>query len=190
MSTDDVMVGYGAMKQRFDKFLCFCCCQKILERDFKQVLAGALGETKYGKITKITSECWYSNLRVQHQHSKWCGKSTIDSSPLYIVDGFEWAAVIIYQSPNVNLLKYLKTLHLLPSFMVHSTNSVAVITTKSGKSGNHKLYNGSASYVKSLKHWIYSISLQFVLQGQLMYDLWAGLHFWQKNLMMPENQLI
>ena len=80
------------------------------------------------------------------------GSLTGDSSPLYIVDGFQVDDIDYISILILNLLRCSKNASSSAIYGARAANGVVMITTKSGKSGRPQIsYNGSASYRKISK---------------------------------------
>ena len=70
-----------------------------------------------------------------------------DSSPLFIVDGFEVEDISFVASQDIESVQYLKDASASAIYGARAANGVMLITTKSGREGRPQItYNGSASY--------------------------------------------
>ena len=70
-----------------------------------------------------------------------------DSSPLYIVDGFEVANIDYLANSDIESVEVLKDASAAAIYGARAANGVVLVTTKSGKEGKPVItYNGSASY--------------------------------------------
>ena len=80
------------------------------------------------------------------------GSLTGDSSPLYIVDGFQVDDIDYISNSDIESVEVLKDASSSAIYGARAANGVVMITTKSGKSGRPQIsYNGSASYRKISK---------------------------------------
>ena len=70
-----------------------------------------------------------------------------DSSPLYIVDGFEVESLSFLASQDILKMDFLKDASASAIYGARAANGVVLVTTKSGRNGRPEVtYNGSASY--------------------------------------------
>ena len=75
------------------------------------------------------------------------GTLTGDSSPLYIVDGFQVDNIDYLSDTDIESVDFLKDASSSAIYGARAANGVVLVTTKSGKKGAPKVtYNGSASY--------------------------------------------
>ena len=71
-----------------------------------------------------------------------------DSSPLFIVDGFEVEDISFVASQDIESVQYLKDASASAIYGARAANGVMLITTKSGREGRPQItYNGSATRV-------------------------------------------
>lgn len=110
-----VVVGYGAMKRSDLTGSVASVAAKDIEGFQTSSVAGALGGQIAGVQITSTDGTPGAGFNI---NIRGVGSLTGDSSPLYIVDGFQVDVLIIYQILILNLLRCSKTLHLPPS-MVH-----------------------------------------------------------------------
>ena len=101
------------------------------------------------------------------------GSLTGDSSPLYIVDGFQVDDIDYLSNSDIESIEVLKDASSSAIYGARAANGVVMITTKSGKSGKPQIsYNGSASYRKISKTLDVLSPYEFVkLQGEVNNDL-------------------
>ena len=70
-----------------------------------------------------------------------------DSSPLYIVDGFEVESLSFLANQDILSMDFLKDASASAIYGARAANGVVLVTTKSGRNGRPEVtYNGSASY--------------------------------------------
>lgn len=70
-----------------------------------------------------------------------------DSSPLYIVDGFEVGDIDYLANSDIESVEVLKDASASAIYGARAANGVVLVTTKSGKEGKPVItYNGSATY--------------------------------------------
>ena len=70
-----------------------------------------------------------------------------DSSPLYIVDGFEVDDISVIANQDILSVDFLKDASASAIYGARAANGVVLVTTKSGREGRPQVtYNGSASY--------------------------------------------
>ncbi|WP_343020801.1 TonB-dependent receptor, partial [Bacteroides xylanisolvens] len=97
------------------------------------------------------------------------GTLTGDSSPLYIVDGFEVDDIDYLSNSDIESIEILKDASSSAIYGARAANGVVLISTKSGKIGKPIInYNGSASYRKISKKLDVLSPYEFVkLQGEV-----------------------
>ena len=156
-----VVVGYGTMKRSDLTGSVASIAAKDVEGFKTSSVAGALG----GQIasTDGTPGAGFSiNIRG-------VGTLTGDSSPLYIVDGFEVDDIDYLSNSDIESIEILKDASSSAIYGARAANGVVLISTKSGKIGKPIInYNGSASYRKISKKLDVLSPYEFVkLQGEV-----------------------
>ena len=156
-----VVVGYGTMKRSDLTGSVASIAAKDVEGFKTSSVAGALG----GQITSTdgTPGAGFSiNIRG-------VGTLTGDSSPLYIVDGFEVDDIDYLSNSDIESIEILKDASSSAIYGARAANGVVLISTKSGKIGKPIInYNGSASYRKISKKLDVLSPYEFVkLQGEV-----------------------
>ena len=161
-----VVVGYGAMKRSDLTGSVSSVSMKDIEGFQSSSIAGALGgQVAGGQITSTdgTPGAGFSiNIRG-------VGTLTGDSSPLYIVDGFEVESIDHIANSDIESMEILKDASSSAIYGARAANGVVLISTKSGKVGRPIVsYNGSASYRNISKKLDVLSPYEFVkLQGEV-----------------------
>ena len=159
-----VVVGYGTMKRSDLTGSVASIAAKDVEGFKTSSVAGALGGQIAGvQITDGTPGAGFSiNIRG-------VGTLTGDSSPLYIVDGFEVDDIDYLSNSDIESIEILKDASSSAIYGARAANGVVLISTKSGKIGKPIInYNGSASYRKISKKLDVLSPYEFVkLQGEV-----------------------
>lgn len=102
-----------------------------------------------------------------------------DSSPLYIVDGFEVSDIAYIANSDIESIQVLKDASASAIYGARAANGVILVTTKSGKEGKPVItYNGSASYRQIAKKLDMLTPLEFVeLQLELAPSKYQDTYF-------------
>ena len=139
-----VVVGYGTMKRTDLTGSVASVSSKNIENFRTGSVVGALGGQIAG--VSITTDDGTpgsgSNIIIR-------GVGTVngDSSPLYIVDGFEVENIDFLANQDIASVEVLKDASASAIYGARAANGVVLVTTKSGREGKTTVsYNGSASY--------------------------------------------
>lgn len=139
-----VVVGYGTMKRSDLTGSVSSVSAKALENFTTPSVAQALGGMIAG--VNVTS---YDGAPGTGFDIKIRGVGTVtgDSSPLYIVDGFEVSDIDYLATQDIKSIEVLKDASACAIYGARAANGVVLVTTKSGHVGKPEIsYNGSASY--------------------------------------------
>ena len=139
-----VVVGYGTMKRSDLTGSVSSVSAKAIENFTTPSVANALGGMIAG--VNVTS---YDGAPGTGFDIKIRGVGTVtgDSSPLYIVDGFEVSDIDYLATQDIKSIEVLKDASACAIYGARAANGVVLVTTKSGHVGKPEIsYNGSASY--------------------------------------------
>ncbi len=102
-----------------------------------------------------------------------------DSSPLYVVDGFQVDNIDYLSNSDIESIEILKDASSSAIYGSRAANGVVLVTTKSGKTGRPSIsYSGSASYRTITKHLDLLNPQQFVqLQMEAWPDKFSGTYY-------------
>lgn len=161
-----VVVGYGAMKRSDLTGSVASVASKDIEGFKASSVAGALGGQIAGVQITSTDGTPGAGFNI---NIRGVGTLTGDSSPLYIVDGFEVDNIDNISNSDIESIEILKDASSSAIYGARAANGVVLITTKSGKTGKPIItYNGSASYRKISKTLDVLSPYEFVkLQGEV-----------------------
>lgn len=165
-----VVVGYGAMKRSDLTGSVASVAAKDIEGFQTSSVAGALGGQIAGVQITSTDGTPGAGFNI---NIRGVGSLTGDSSPLYIVDGFQVDDIDYLSNSDIESIEVLKDASSSAIYGARAADGVVMITTKSGKSGKPQIsYNGSASYRKISKTLDVLSPYEFVkLQGEVNNDL-------------------
>ena len=161
-----VVVGYGTMKRSDLTGSVASIAAKDVEGFKTSSVAGALGGQIAGVQITSTDGTPGAGFSI---NIRGVGTLTGDSSPLYIVDGFEVDDIDYLSNSDIESIEILKDASSSAIYGARAANGVVLISTKSGKIGKPIInYNGSASYRKILKKLDVLSPYEFVkLQGEV-----------------------
>lgn len=161
-----VVVGYGTMKRSDLTGSVSSVSAKDVINFKTSSVAGALGGQIAGVQITSTDGTPGAGFSI---NIRGVGTLTGDSSPLYIVDGFEVDGIDYLSNSDIESIEILKDASSSAIYGARAANGVVLITTKSGKSGRPTIsYNGSASYRKISKKLDTLSPYEFVkLQGEV-----------------------
>ncbi|WP_336618405.1 TonB-dependent receptor [Bacteroides acidifaciens] len=161
-----VVVGYGAMKRSDLTGSVSSVSMKDIEGFQSSSIAGALGGQVAGVQITSTDGTPGAGFSI---NIRGVGTLTGDSSPLYIVDGFEVESIDHIANSDIESMEILKDASSSAIYGARAANGVVLISTKSGKVGRPIVsYNGSASYRNISKKLDVLSPYEFVkLQGEI-----------------------
>ncbi|MCS2582567.1 TonB-dependent receptor [Bacteroides sp. BFG-551] len=161
-----VVVGYGAMKRSDLTGSVASVAVKDIEGFQSSSIAGALGGQVAGVQITSTDGTPGAGFSI---NIRGVGTLTGDSSPLYIVDGFEVESIDHLANSDIESIEILKDASSSAIYGARAANGVVLISTKSGKVGRPIVsYNGSASYRNISKKLDVLSPYEFVkLQGEV-----------------------
>lgn len=139
-----IVVGYGSMKRSDLTGSVSSVSSKSVEGFKTSSVVEALGGQVAGvQITQADGSPGAGfSINVRG-----IGTMTGDSSPLYIVDGFQVDDISYLANNDIESIEVLKDASSSAIYGARAANGVVMVTTKSGKSGRPVIaYNGSASY--------------------------------------------
>lgn len=145
-----VVVGYATMKRSDLTGSVSSVSSKSIE-SFK---TGSVVEALGGQIAgvNITSTDGTPGAS-QEIKIRGVGTVTGDSSPLYIVDGFEVSDISYLANQDIKSVDVLKDASASAIYGARAANGVILITTKEGREGQTEIsYNGSTSFRALSKH--------------------------------------
>ncbi|MDR0940141.1 MAG: TonB-dependent receptor [Mediterranea sp.] len=161
-----VVVGYGTMK-RGDLT---GSISSVAAKDIAGYQSGNVADALGGRLAgvQITSADGRPGAGFSI-NIRGVGTLTGDSSPLYIVDGFEVDGISYLSEADIESIDVLKDASAAAIYGARAANGVVLITTKAGKAGRPVVvYNGSASYRKITKTLPLLSPYEFVkLQGEI-----------------------
>lgn len=160
------VVGYGTMKRSDLTGSVASIAAKDVEGFKTSSVAGALGGQIAGVQITSTDGTPGAGFSI---NIRGVGTLTGDSSPLYIVDGFEVDDIDYLSNSDIESIEILKDASSSAIYGARAANGVVLISTKSGKIGKPIInYNGSASYRKISKKLDVLSPYEFVkLQGEV-----------------------
>ena len=141
---ESVVIGYGTMRRSDLTGSVSSVSAKALE-DYKtgSVLAALGGQVAGVNIISADGTPGAGfDIKIR-------GVGTVngDSSPLYIVDGFEVDNIDYLANPDIKSVEILKDASASAIYGARAANGVVLVTTKEGRDGRPEItYNGSASY--------------------------------------------
>ena len=161
-----VVVGYGTMKRSDLTGSVASIAAKDVEGFKTSSVAGALGGQIAGVQITSTDGTPGAGFSI---NIRGVGTLTGDSSPLYIVDGFEVDDIDYLSNSDIESIEILKDASSSAIYGARAANGLVLISTKSGKIGKPIInYNGSASYRKISKKLDVLSPYEFVkLQGEV-----------------------
>ena len=161
-----VVVGYGTMKRSDLTGSVASIAAKDVEGFKTSSVAGALGGQIAGVQITSTDGTPGAGFSI---NIRGVGTLSGDSSPLYIVDGFEVDDIDYLSNSDIESIEILKDASSSAIYGARAANGVVLISTKSGKIGKPIInYNGSASYRKISKKLDVLSPYEFVkLQGEV-----------------------
>lgn len=144
-----VVIGYGTMKKSDLTGSVASVSEKAL-KDFK---TGSVVEALGGQIAGVNITAADGTPGAGYD-IKIRGVGTVngDSSPLFIVDGFEVSSIDFLASQDIKSIDVLKDASASAIYGARAANGVVLVTTKDGQEGRPQItYNGSASWRKLSK---------------------------------------
>lgn len=139
-----VVIGYGTIK----KSDLTGSVASISDKAIKDFKASSVVEALGGQIAGVNITASDGTPGAGYD-IKIRGVGTVngDSSPLFIVDGFEVSNIDFLASQDIQSIDVLKDASASAIYGARAANGVVLVTTKSGKEGLPQIsYNGSASY--------------------------------------------
>lgn len=171
-----VVVGYGTMKRSDLTGSVSSVSAKALENFKAASVAGALGGMVAGVNVTTIDGAPGSGFDIKIR-----GVGTVngDSSPLYIVDGFEVSDIDYLATQDIKSIEVLKDASACAIYGARAANGVVLVTTKSGHVGKPEIsYNGSASYRLLSKRLDVLTPYEFVdLQMEVNPTRYEGLYY-------------
>ncbi len=144
-----VVIGYGTMK----KSDLTGSVASIGEKSLKDFKTGSVVEALGGQIAGVNITAADGTPGAGYD-IKIRGVGTVngDSSPLFIVDGFEVSSIDFLASQDIKSIDFLKDASASAIYGARAANGVVLVTTKDGQEGRPQIsYNGSASWRKLSK---------------------------------------
>ncbi|MGM9786758.1 MAG: SusC/RagA family TonB-linked outer membrane protein [Candidatus Cryptobacteroides sp.] len=141
-----VVIGYGTVK----KSDLTGSVSSISDKSLKDFKASSVVEALGGQIAGVNITASDGTPGAGYD-IKIRGVGTVngDSSPLFIVDGFEVSNIDFLASQDIQSIDFLKDASAAAIYGARAANGVVLVTTKSGREGLPQIsYNGSASYRK------------------------------------------
>lgn len=173
-----VVVGYGSMKRSDLTGSVSSISAKALENFKTATVANALGGMVAGvNVTSVDGAPGAGfDIKIRG-----VGTVTGDSSPLYIVDGFEVSDIDYLAPQDIKSIEVLKDASACAIYGARAANGVVLVTTKSGHVGKPEIsYNGSASYRVLSKRLDVLTPYEFVdFQMEVNPTKYEGLYFRQ-----------
>ena len=139
-----VVIGYGTVK----KSDLTGSVSSINDKSLKDFKASSVVEALGGQIAGVNITASDGTPGAGYD-IKIRGVGTVngDSSPLFIVDGFEVSSIDFLASQDIQSIDVLKDASASAIYGARAANGVVLVTTKSGREGMPQIsYNGSASY--------------------------------------------
>lgn len=141
---DVVVIGYGTMKKSDLTGSVSSVSSKSIESFKTGTVMEALGGQIAGVNIVSTDGTPGGGFDVK---IRGIGTVNGDSSPLYIVDGFEVESISYLANQDIQSIDVLKDASASAIYGARAANGVVLVTTKSGREGRTEVtYNGSASY--------------------------------------------
>ena len=141
---DVVVIGYGTMKKSDLTGSVSSVGSKSIESFKTGTVMEALGGQIAGVNIVSTDGTPGGGFDVK---IRGIGTVNGDSSPLYIVDGFEVENISYLANQDIQSIDVLKDASASAIYGARAANGVVLVTTKSGREGRTEVtYNGSASY--------------------------------------------
>ena len=171
-----VVVGYGTMKRSDLTGSVSSVSAKALENFKTTTVANALGGMVAGVNVTSVDGAPGSGFDIK---IRGVGTVTGDSSPLYIVDGFEVSDIDYLATQDIKSIEVLKDASACAIYGARAANGVVLVTTKSGHVGKPEIsYNGSASYRILSKRLDVMTPYEFVdLQMELNPTRYTGMYY-------------
>ena len=171
-----VVVGYGTMKRSDLTGSVSSVNAKALENFKTASVFNALGGMVAGVNVTSTDGTPGAGFDVK---IRGVGTVTGDSSPLYIVDGFEVDNINYLANQDIQSIEVLKDASASAIYGARAANGVVLVTTKSGHVGKPEIsYNGSASYRLLSKRLDVLTPYEFVdLQMEINPTKFEGLYY-------------
>ena len=171
-----VVVGYGTMKRSDLTGSVSSVSAKALENFKTATVANALGGMVAGVNVTSVDGAPGSGFDIK---IRGVGTVTGDSSPLYIVDGFEVSDIDYLATQDIKSIEVLKDASACAIYGARAANGVVLVTTKSGHVGKPEIsYNGSASYRILSKRLDVMTPYEFVdLQMELNPTRYTGMYY-------------
>ena len=171
-----VVVGYGTMKRSDLTGSVSSVSAKNLENFKTATVANALGGMVAGVNVTSVDGAPGSGFDIK---IRGVGTVTGDSSPLYIVDGFEVSDIDYLATQDIKSIEVLKDASACAIYGARAANGVVLVTTKSGHVGKPEIsYNGSASYRVLSKRLDVLSPYEFVdLQMELNPTRYTGMYY-------------
>ena len=139
-----VVVGYGTMKRSDLTGSVASVSSKTLENFKTPSAIDALRGMVAGVNITTTDGAPGAEYDI---HIRGVGSVTGDTSPLYIVDGFEVSDIAYLAKQDIKSIEVLKDASASAIYGARAANGVILVTTKEGHVGHTEIsYNGSASY--------------------------------------------
>ena len=139
-----VVVGYGTMKKSDLTGSVSSISDKNIANFKTSSIADALGGQLAGVSVVSADGTPGAGIDIKIR-----GVGTVngDSSPLYIVDGFEVANINFLANQDIKSIEVLKDASASAIYGSRAANGVILVTTKSGRNGRPEVtYNGSGSF--------------------------------------------
>ena len=141
---DVVVIGYGTMKKSDLTGSVSSVSSKAIEAFKTGTVMEALGGQIAGVNIVSTDGTPGGSFDIK---IRGIGTVNGDSSPLYIVDGFEVESISYLANQDIQSIDVLKDASASAIYGARAANGVILVTTKSGREGRTEVtYNGSASY--------------------------------------------
>ena len=139
-----VVIGYGTMKKSDLTGSVASVSSKAIE-DFK---SGTVLEALGGQIAGVNVTAADGTPGAGYDIKiRGVGSVNGDTSPLYIVDGFEVDNIDFLANQDIMSIDFLKDASASAIYGARAANGVVLVTTKSGLDGRPQIsYNGSATY--------------------------------------------
>lgn len=139
-----VVIGYGTMKRSDLTGAVASVSSKAID-DFK---TSSVMEALGGQIAGVNVTASDGTPGAGYDIKiRGVGSVNGDTSPLYIVDGFEVANIDYLANQDIQSIEFLKDASASAIYGARAANGVVLVTTKSGKEGKVTInYNGSATY--------------------------------------------
>ncbi|MDD4193577.1 MAG: TonB-dependent receptor plug domain-containing protein, partial [Mangrovibacterium sp.] len=145
-----VAIGYGTARKRDVTG----AISRITGESIKEYKSGSVLEAMGGKVAgvQITSTDGTPgggfNIQIRG-----VGTITGNTSPLYVVDGFQVSDIDYLSSTDIENIEILKDASAAAIYGARAANGVVLVTTKSGKTGRPSVnYNGSTTYTTMNKY--------------------------------------